>query len=80
MLVKEHEYEKFLEQKIQKGLSDLANGRYSTAEQFKQEMEQLLVHKEHELQQLEGNLNAVRLVMITQVQGKSSQDHTELCT
>ncbi|AAP95790.1 hypothetical protein [[Haemophilus] ducreyi] len=49
MLVKEHEYEKFLEQKIQKGLSDLANGRYSTAEQFNQEMEQLLVHKERKL-------------------------------
>ena len=51
MLFKEPEYEEFLVQKIQTGLADLAEGRYSTAEQFKQEMEQLLVHKEYELQQ-----------------------------
>ncbi|KYK91775.1 hypothetical protein [Aggregatibacter actinomycetemcomitans] len=56
MLFKEPAYEEFLAQKIQAGLADLAEGRYSTAEQFKQEMEQLLVRKEHELQQLEGNV------------------------
>lgn len=47
----EPEYEDFLAQKIQMGLVDLAEGCYSTAEQFKLEMEQLLVHKEYELQQ-----------------------------
>lgn len=56
MLFKELEYEEFLTQKIQAGLADLAEGRYSTAEQFKQEMEQLLVRKERDLQQLEGNI------------------------
>ncbi|MBN6076358.1 hypothetical protein HYE59_02090 [Aggregatibacter actinomycetemcomitans] len=56
MLFKESEYEEFLVQKIQAGLADLAEGRYSTAEQFKQEMEQLLVRKERDLQQLEGNI------------------------
>lgn len=56
MLFKEPAYEEFLAQKIQAGLADLVEGRYSTAEQFKQEMEQLLVRKEHELQQLEGNV------------------------
>lgn len=56
MLFKEPAYEEFLAQKIRAGLADLAEGRYSTAEQFKQEMEQLLVRKEHELQQLEGNV------------------------
>ncbi|ACX82299.1 hypothetical protein [Aggregatibacter actinomycetemcomitans] len=56
MLFKEPEYEEFLVQKIQTGLADLAEGRYSTAEQFKQEMEQLLVRKERDLQQLEGNI------------------------
>lgn len=56
MLFKEAGYDEFLSQKISQGLEDIENGKYLTSEQFKQEMEQLLVKKETELQQLEGNV------------------------
>nr|WP_314402179.1 hypothetical protein [uncultured Aggregatibacter sp.] len=56
MIFKEPGYDEFLAKEIQDGLDDAANGRYCTAEQFKQEMESLLTRKEQELQSLEGNV------------------------
>lgn len=56
MLFKGAGYDEFLAQKIYQGLRDIKNGKYLTEEQFKQEMEQLLIQKESELQQLEGNV------------------------
>ena len=56
MLFKEAGYDEFLAEKIKQGLEDIENGRFVSAEQFKQEMEQLLIRKENELQQLEGNV------------------------
>lgn len=56
MIFKEPGYDEFLAKEIQDGLDDAANGRYYTAEQFKQEMESLLTRKEQELQSLEGNV------------------------
>lgn len=46
MLFKEAGYDEFLSQKIHQGLEDIENGKYLTAEQFKQEIEQLLQEKE----------------------------------
>lgn len=55
-MLKEKGYDEFLSANIQEGLDDMKNGRYLTAEQFKQEMELLLVRKEQEMQMLEENL------------------------
>jgi hypothetical protein len=49
-MLKEKGYDEFLAEKIQKGLDDFANGRYLTAEQSRQRIEELLVRKEQELQ------------------------------
>lgn len=55
-MLKEKGYDEFLSANIEEGLDDMKNGRYLTAEQFKQEMELLLVRKEQEMQMLEENL------------------------
>lgn len=58
-MVKEQGYDAFLAQKIEKGLNDFEQGRYHTAEQARQRIEQMLVSKEQELQaEMNGALYA----------------------
>lgn len=52
MLLKEKGYDEFLAQKIEKGLEDFEQGRFLTAEQSRTQVEQLLVRKEQELQNM----------------------------
>ncbi|MGY4675314.1 hypothetical protein ACWIVU_07230 [Ursidibacter arcticus] len=55
MLMKQKGYDEFLADKVAKGLQDYKQGRFHTAEQAKQRIEQTLIRKERELQEQMNN-------------------------
>lgn len=50
-MLKENGYDEFLAQKIEQGVRDFEQGRYVSADEARQRIEQMLMRKEQELQE-----------------------------